>query len=152
MKPCIYQLLLLLISTMVLHARLGETEDQCITRYGHPLEKISVEGLPAEVFEKGDFLVCVEFLNARAASIAYFKRDHSAIDDDEKEVLRLIEGNNSPWILKQQKSPDQFWARADGASCMYCFSTHELLFDSSEYWKQQRKQDENKIDREMNGL
>lgn len=58
------------------HARLGETKEECIVRYGQPLAEVPalLENATGATFLRGDIRIQVEFLDNRAAFLSFSRR------------------------------------------------------------------------------
>jgi len=121
---------LLLCPPSASNARIGETLQQCIARYGQPdsgpEESLSHPKATECVFIKGGLDVSIVFWKGKAASIMFSKLDRSAFSS--AEVEELLKKNGSGWRLlkaserQRNAMPDaplrdssrQVWETADG--------------------------------------
>ena len=92
---------LLLCLPSASNARIGETLQQCIARYGQPdsgpEESLSHPKATECVFIKGGFDISVIFWAGKAASIMFSKLDRSAFSS--AEVEELLGKNGGGWML-----------------------------------------------------
>jgi hypothetical protein len=114
--------ILLILAAMALalpaHARLGETEDQCIARYGAPTSPAvdnNDNGVPTHemFFQKDGYAITVNFLNGKAGTVQFWKKDISHDD-----INALLEANAQGGTWAVDDSPDysgDAWHRNDGA-------------------------------------
>jgi hypothetical protein len=77
------------------HARLGETINECIRRYGEPLKADEEKKILG--FQKGVFFVMCIFLDGKCESISFKKEDESAFSVSEFEGLREANGGGLEW-------------------------------------------------------
>ena len=117
---CLGRLILLLFALVAMlaaepaGARIGETEAECVERYGEVVER-RLGGLAdsdelRSVFRAGAFQIVVEFHQGRAWRIDYRK---ALID--EVDVERVLDWNkiDQPWGKPFRVYGDRFWLRAD---------------------------------------
>ena len=132
MKKLIVLAACMVIASAV-QARLGETYDQCIERYGQP---VSDNGKTYE-FKKPPFNVSVTFRDNRAVAVFYQKPGSIIGEHIQKtEVLTILDANKSKWQwveydcpepYKDQHYLDDLWKRSDGAIACYQHSTRMLV-------------------------
>lgn len=91
---------LFLLMPALSHARLGETYDQCVARYGAPAEEgtILVGGIP---FVKGDFIIIAYFNDDNICDALIIGRiaedeisNNNITDLEQQELTRLNIGDN----------------------------------------------------------
>jgi hypothetical protein len=72
-------------------AKLGETLDQCIARYGTSVESNPKTGFV--IFQKEPYVIFVRFSHDVVGQIGFFRIDHQAMDD--AEIKPLLETNEN---------------------------------------------------------
>ena len=109
--------LLLLVLTLPVRAQLGQTLEQCATRYGQPT---SIEGVPGSAltgyhYSSKDYLIVIYFTKIEgtgdeiAAKIVFHRVDTKVLADKEIETLLAANAENGQWT---KAIPG--WARDDG--------------------------------------
>jgi hypothetical protein len=93
------------LTTSVCQARLGETEDQIIARWGQPVSKNhpippGMIGDSLMVFEKGRFSIDVLFLNGVVAMEIISDIDNWALSDGAKQTLLDSESDGLTWNMQ----------------------------------------------------
>ncbi len=65
-----------LVGTEAARARLGETREECVARYGAPVAEVPalLEGATGASFLKGEIRIRMEFLEGRAAFVSFSRR------------------------------------------------------------------------------
>jgi hypothetical protein len=111
-------------SANVAMARLGETYEQCVQRYGPLVEKEGDGKYPQFIFEKDGIEVGINFLNGKAAQISY-KKAGFFLDADIQRLLD-VDSAGSPWqfdpVETQRKldpdvySKQEYFKRSDGGA------------------------------------
>ena len=100
MKPLIFLAFFTVLIGSV-HARIGETPQQCVMRYGEPIKGQVGDEIMA--FQKAGFYLMVEFFAGKCESISYRKVDPGPLDEGaditavEFETLRESNGNGAAW-------------------------------------------------------
>ena len=109
--------LLFFISTSRCRARIGETYEECVKRYGTPIEKTTdkiLTTLPNYLFNKNGICIEVTFSNNRAIAICFFNQDKSPLLSNtftellninviSGEEWRKIDGNGRAWFCLKTK-------------------------------------------------
>jgi hypothetical protein len=118
MKTRVLPLTLLICSAFVqpAAARVGETETQCIARYGKPLRQASGEpGRSDKVawFRKSAFDLCVLFDKGRAVSVTYTRtpklgRKAAITPAEQTSLMRANSGSKSWRELRATKADDRY--------------------------------------------
>jgi len=113
-------LLSLLLSPRAL-ARVGETEAQCVARYGKPVGQAPVEagrGDKEISFRKSAFDIRAVFDNGRAVSVTYERipkaGKSSVISPDEQMQLMKNNGGKKAWKKLEPTKSDDKYETADG--------------------------------------
>ena len=132
-------LITLLLSLLLLpaHARLGETEDQCVQRYGPVVNRttsgISGLDLPMLVFAKNGYKVVTIMLNDKVCCLTILKADQTALSDNEIDLFLTANNANQKWTKQDGVSTNIVWFRDDGTQAQYDPSQHALIIVSKEY-------------------
>ena len=116
-------ILLILLVPICAFARIGETAEECVTRYGKAIDKVDNRMF----FAKGGFVIAATFYQGVVDSIAYFKEGKRAeISDNEIEVLLKSNGGDEKWEKLKIISVDKQWETEDGA-IMACYKTFDNM-------------------------
>jgi hypothetical protein len=103
-------------------ARIGETLDQVLKRYGRCLRTVTAEnGMAYKLFSKSGFKILVHFYENKVDEISY-GRDTDIFDDDLKALMQ----DNAPGEWTGTGWPTYSWHNASGISARYSFE-HRLL-------------------------
>jgi hypothetical protein len=91
---------------------LGNSEDQIADLFGKPVDtgKPDLRGITTNVYEKGNYVILVQFLKGLSLAESYTRVDKQELS--EKEISAFLEGsgNDRPW----NKDPDRAaWERSD---------------------------------------
>lgn len=101
-------------------ARIGETPEQCQTRYGKPIAVDNDEGITSFTFKKASIIIDVYFYNGKADTINFHKVNSKGkcIALSENEVQYLLETNSGGIKWKEPKIltaiGDKLWETEDG--------------------------------------
>ena len=114
-----FGLILALLVAVSAYARLGETKQQCLARYGKPFETRSVRtGIDGVWYTKDDVNITAEFFQDKCIAISY-NVTKSFLTLDIANSLLKAEGS---WQIKKQNQnangvvTQASWARSDGAT------------------------------------
>lgn len=117
-------LLCLLLLPVLAFARLGETEAQCIERYGPADPTIEQEG--TLFFHKSGFIVSTHFFEGKVDCIIYSKEKAGGayysekFSDTELAELLRINGAEAVWILSRSSTArDKRWFSKEGTLIAY---------------------------------
>ena len=103
-------------------ARIGETLDQILKRYGHCLGTVTADnGMTYKIFSKRGFKILVHFYENKVDEITYGK-DADIFDDELKALMQ----DNAPGQWVGSGWPVNRWHNASGISARYSFE-HRLL-------------------------
>src|SRR5271169_4809652 len=99
-------LLLLLGVANICQARIGETLEEAIERYGKPVHKASADEFA--MFKEASYYITAHFHDGKTDAITYVKaRSESstegAFSDDEIEMLLKINGSGQTWERSRPK-------------------------------------------------
>jgi len=109
-------LLLLLGVTNICQARIGDTLEEAIERYGKPLHKASADEFA--MFKEVSYYITAHFRDDKTDAITYVKvgsesSTKGAFSDDEIEMLLKINGNGQTWERSKAKAGLQKWKTED---------------------------------------
>jgi hypothetical protein len=133
---------LLLSGIVSAQARLGETEDQCITRYGTPIHVLNPGEIlnPGDkgalyrtlIFIKGDYVVVIYLLNGKCSFLSVQRTDKVALGDGEIELLLSANIGGLTWQKTSANNANQYWVRTDGAEAKCSLDNLSLTFYSKD--------------------
>jgi hypothetical protein len=104
-------------------ARIGETLDQVLKRYGRCLKTVTAEnGMVYKLFSKGGFKILVHLYENKVDEISYGK-DTDLFDDDLKALMQ----DNAPGEWTGTGWPAYSWHNASGISAHYSFERRLLM-------------------------
>jgi hypothetical protein len=116
MKTAFLILTMLAMAAHSASARIGETLEQCIARYGQPVLPLK-EGGPA-IFVKSNVAICVTFYQGRADMLVFWKRN------DTGQKGPLSDGEVS--LLMNANAGGHSWQKADnGGSTISAWKTDD---------------------------
>jgi hypothetical protein len=109
-------MLLLLGVTNICQARIGDTLEEAIERYGKPLHKASADEFA--MFKEVSYYITAHFRDDKTDAITYVKvgfesSTKGAFSDDEIEMLLKINGNGQTWERSKAKAGLQEWKTED---------------------------------------
>lgn len=124
MKSWLITIIVALLVAQVAQARLGETYQECVNRYGPLREKKGDPKNPQFMFQKDGITVGINFLNGKAAQLSFSKRDFF-LDSDVQKLLDVNSGG-SKWRFdtaetQRQLAPSiyykqEYFTREDGGA------------------------------------
>ena len=129
-------LLFLLLLTLPARARLGETEDQSIARYGQPISVKDVDGendYRTLEFRKNGYFIMAYFLNGKCALLGLNKDDKSEFSDNEIQALLDDNSEGHAWAKNDTNSTNREWDRDDGALAQYYIFKDSLFICTKNY-------------------
>jgi len=119
------------------YGRIGETIEECITRYGEPQFEVDLFGRPAQVFKKSGYIISVLFYERKVDLIMFVKEDEDylgfslEISDNELEILLKSNGDGNLWEPLELISLDESWATIDKTIIAhYGYLNHALTFST----------------------
>jgi hypothetical protein len=90
-----FSVALALLCAVPAEARLGETYEQCVQRYGRLVKKQGREDNPQFMFEKAGITIGINFLNGKAAQLSYSKSSGTFLDIEVRQLLEINSGGSS---------------------------------------------------------
>jgi hypothetical protein len=139
------------------HARIGETLEQCIARYGAPVKDSTTEKQAG--FVKAGFIVIVQLFDTKADTPAICKVERNALgksaEMSDNEISQLLEANSGSKGWKQVRDTilQKYWI-TDDAQLVASYDTlnHSLTImtkAATERANAKKKADE---DKKLNGF
>jgi len=107
--------------TTTARARLGETADQLVARYGQPLKETDQKGegdkiaLADVVFQKGGFQIEVSLVDGISVSETFNKVNGDSLSLGEIRTLLNVNSQGYGWEAPQTIEDQKKWMRDDGA-------------------------------------
>jgi hypothetical protein len=122
MKPAFLAILFTVSVTATAHARLGESPDQLVARYGQPLSEDDQKAEGAKVaanvvvFQKGGFEIQVTVTDGYSVAESFKKINGDAFTLSEVRYLLSANSQGHGWEAPQKIQGQQVWARDDAAA------------------------------------
>src|SRR5271166_6053076 len=109
-------LLLLLGVANICQARIGDTLEEAIERYGKPVHKASADEFA--MFKEASYYITAHFHDGKTDAITYVKAGSEsstkgAFSDDEIQMLLKINGSGQTWERSKAKAGLQEWKTED---------------------------------------
>jgi len=101
------------VTAIPIFGRLGETESQCVQRYGDEIIVTDSGRARSAEFIKGDYVLVVTFLDGVSVCEAYNKHNSMFNDEEVKEIIAKNGGQN--WKVDSSQYP-RSWTPTDGSS------------------------------------
>ena len=122
-------LLLLLGVTNICQARIGDTLEEAIERYGKPLHKASADQFA--MFKEVSYYITAHFRDDKTDAITYVKAGSEsstkgAFSDDEIEMFLKINGSGQTWERSKAKAGLQEW-KTEGRKFQAVYSESKFL-------------------------
>ncbi len=108
---------LVLFITSAAQARLGETFEQCVERYGTPVARDEAAGL-AE-FQKGNFKITLHFFDGKSDTIDYKSTRPLNLEPDEIAAILKLYGEWKEGLDNILFHQGRTWTQASGTVAMY---------------------------------
>ena len=122
MRIALLTLCFIVSVTATARARLGETADQLVARYGQPLSEKDQKGegdkipLVDAVFQKGGFEVDVTLSDGISVAESFKKINGEALTVEEVRTLLNANSQGHGWEAPQEVQGEKIWARDDNAT------------------------------------
>jgi hypothetical protein len=122
MKILLLTFLLTVSVTATARARIGETADQLVARYGQPLSEVDQKGegdkipLSNVVFQKGGFEIDVTLSDGVSVEEVFKKLNGNALTLGEVRTLLSVNSQGQGWEAPQIVEGEKWWTRDDGAA------------------------------------
>jgi hypothetical protein len=117
-------------------AKLGETLNACITRYGAPLKEVpdsSGIGDSIREFKNGDYVLYVIFQKGKSVSESYQRSDGAGLTEKEQENLLESEAQGKIWT-DYPGLELKAWSRDDGPIAFLDQSSGQIVFAEWSYF------------------
>jgi len=121
MRTFLLTLVFIVSVTAAARARLGETADQLVARYGQPLSEVDQKAEGAKLplvfvtFQKNGFQINVTLSGGISASESFKKLNGNILTTDEVRTLLTDNAQGNEWEAPQATNEQKKWARDDGA-------------------------------------
>jgi hypothetical protein len=121
MRILLSSLVLLAITTAGAQARIGETPDQLVARYGQPLNEVDQKGegdkipLARVSFQKGGFQIDVTITGGVSVQEIFKKLNGQPISVEEARILLTANAGGQNWSAPQKADGAVSWIRDDNA-------------------------------------
>ena len=130
--------LLLLGVANICQARIGDTLEEAIERYGKPVHKASAAEFA--MFKEASYYITAHFHDGKTDAITYVKAasgssTKGAFSDDEIEMLLKINGNGQTWDQSKVKAGLQEWKTEDRKLQAVYSESKFLVITSASYVK-----------------
>jgi hypothetical protein len=119
-------------------ARIGDTLQECQTRYGAPTKTAK----PHVYFKKGAFVIVVTFFEDKVDFIGYWKVEQNILgksvvcSENEIEQLQKANGGERVWKKREVISTDREWQTEDGElSSFYKTFDNNLVIVTKGCWE-----------------
>ncbi len=122
MRMAILTLLFVIGVTATAQARLGETADQLVARYGQPLSEVDQKSdgtklaLAFVVFQKGGFEVDVTLSDGKSVAELFKKLNGDPLTLTEVRTLLTVNAQGREWGPPQMGQSGKWWTRDDNAT------------------------------------
>lgn len=124
-------------------ARIGETPEQCITRYGEPVSRDRQAG--QMLFIKNGFAIVADFYEGRCASLLFTKLEADVmgqprqLSDEVTSALLFVNGNGSPWKRQAATKTALAWITEDGSLIAFMRVQDQMVITTRAAWNRQIK-------------
>jgi hypothetical protein len=114
-------LVFIVTTTCGAFARIGETPDQLVARYGQPLNETDQKAEGAKIslarvtFQKGGYQIDVTISGGLSAQETFKKLNGQAITVDEARLLLNANAQGLEWSAPEKKADAMTWTRDDNA-------------------------------------
>lgn len=132
----------LLVTCVQSKARIGETLDEVLKRYGRCLKTGTTDGEMFKTFRKNGFGIYVHFYQNKVDEMGYFK--DSPMSDEEMKALMQ---DNAPGEWTGFGWPVYSWANS-GISAHYFPERNQLVIVTHDVFEREKKKEKN----DLNGL
>jgi len=150
-------LTVLLLSASSLLARIGETQDQCIARYGTALMSDAKTNM--SLFQKGGMDITAFYRDGKVECISYTKSERDALDKPIKmsmteiDALLSANGSVSKWNKTKSNPIIQNWTNEEsGAVASYRSLDRILLIMTKECMQRTIEESKAKEKKALEGL
>ena len=136
-------LMILMIEGNLLHAQLGNTEQQCIARYGQP-ERNAMKESGLLFFHKDSLNYIAHFFKGRCDVLSIFYEKNEAglpveLDQDLISKLLQSEGGGSGWTPVARFTINGVWNSSDNKSfAIYDTMRHKLVIMTRASYKREK--------------
>jgi hypothetical protein len=129
-------IILFFLLTIPVRANLGETVEQCVTRYGAPVgysEAGAKSPFGTVAFTATGYTLILFLIKNKEVGARVSKVDKSAFTDAEMKTIMDADTAGTPWTSTPSDDPTCLrWIRGDKATVLYDKVKHMLIFTSEE--------------------
>jgi hypothetical protein len=121
MRIALLTLVFIVTTTCGAFARVGETPDQLVARYGQPLNETDQKADGAKLslarvtFQKGGYQIDVTISGGLSVQEVFKKINGQSMTVDEARLLLNANGQGMDWSAPQKKTDAIVWTRDDNA-------------------------------------
>jgi hypothetical protein len=157
MKTIAVIVICILLSSLAAHARVGETFEQCVVRYGQPIKKDSESG--EAIFYKAPYRLIAHFHEGKADVVLYQKVSNpgevipifAELDDDE--LTGLLDLYATIWeALPVEEAFYKGWQAKNGLIAWYSGIEKYMVVSSSEGAKRFQERLKDQKAKDIKGL
>ena len=147
--------LILLLLTVTASARIGETPEECVKRYGKPTKIVKERN--QLLFKKAGFLISVQFLSGKAGSVFYVKSKTDVLDrpleisPNERQIL-LKSNAAAGWEKSESSIIDEVWINTKNRLSATYNTENILVVISLEKARANKKKRESKEEEGLKGF
>jgi len=118
-RSIIFTVMLALFFGARAFAALGNSESEVEELFGKPVNQgfPNQKGITTNVYEKGDYVILVQFLDHLSLAESYTRTDQTELTQREIDLFLEGSGNEQPWTKNPTK---QEWERADHKARAWC--------------------------------
>lgn len=122
MRIAILTLVLIVSLTATAQARLGETPDQLVARYGQPLSETDQKAdgdkvaTSEAIFQKGGYQIDVTLVNGVSVAESYKKLNGDVMSVGEVRTLLTANAQEHGWEAPRLVQGEKRWSRDDSAT------------------------------------
>ncbi len=134
-------LLILALTPTLALAGLGDTESQCLEKFGSSVKQTAGSGVGEKLvfYERGGVGIGVEFWNSRASCLFYKKTvRNDGLSDAEIEAFLAESREDSYWEGAHMIGEGRRWARKDGKAVAHYNAQQKLLMIMTDAFAIQR--------------
>ena len=136
-------LIVVVLAGLVLpaRARLGESEEQCVLRYGPVVERTTSAdpglNLPVLLFNKNGYAFTATLFHGRVGALLIQRGDSAELSPEEIQLFLDANRAGEKWERQPGVMPRTVWLRDDGTQAAYDELHHRLLLSTKVYLQAQ---------------
>ncbi len=131
-------LLLILLLPALAQARLGETHEQCVARYGSPTEEIPDFAIGSmkvlgSIFQKDGLEIFAIFVDGRAIQVAYSRRPAADLPAAQIQTLLTDNAAGETWRVLSTDATPNYW-ETSRSYAVHDANLRQLIFTNRDYF------------------